>query len=201
MRKFLLSLLFTLLFFSNNIKTQAAVIGFDDCTTGEYATLGEYEGFIWGNMGIWNSFGSWYPNTGVEYGNVSPNYVALHNMHNTYNSYVRSHTGTYFDYTGGYYTLAYYDSKPIKLVGSKDGEEKYTQIINIVNNKPTPIVSNFYNIDKVDFILAGDYLDYIIIDDFTVNEPFTPTPVPEPSSIILGLLGFSGAAGLGRKKK
>lgn len=111
-----------------------------------------------------------------------------------------------FSFLSGYFSSIHVaHGGDIIAIGYDNGIEKYRQAINI-NGGPPPLTTlNFNNIDKVSFITNNNRIFGIdnLKFDLAPTPPSPPpqNPVPEPSSMVLGLMSICSALGFRKKNQ
>lgn len=205
-----------LLGFSNGVN--AAVVNFDDLPVQDISyinnpILNGYEGFDWQNIG-YQSVNVPYVIEGISY----PNIAITHN----WEPEISITRDELFTFNGMNLIAGRYEEVPfiVQIKAYDNNTIKYDKTI-VLNLPPLEegihhndlfwINFDFENINKLtfnsyfDFPEGSQYYEYrtspLIIDNFTYNEPISPHPAPEPSSIIFGLLGLSGVYGMNKRIK
>lgn len=188
-----------LLVFAIVTSANATVLTFDDISTDSIGTIGDgYGGLDWDNMGfIKNTFNA---NSGYDNGTVSGDYTAFNQW-----AQVGTVNDTSFDFNGAYLTGAWNTGLNIKVTGSLNGADIYSQTVTVDTTGPTWFDFNFLGIDSLAFSsfggvnaeLGGGAGAHFAMDDFTFNQ--TVDPVPEPATILLMGVGLLGLIGYRRK--
>ncbi|MEN6427143.1 MAG: hypothetical protein ABFE13_17450 [Phycisphaerales bacterium] len=167
----------------------AAVLGFDDVTTDEWAEVPDgYGGLNWDQ--VYTLRKDFHPGSGYEYGTVSDSYVAYN--YNANPAWATSDTT--FDFNGAYLTAAW-SNQDLQVLGYLDGELKYDVTVPVVTTGPTWYDFDFLGIDALNIISLGD--SQFAMDNFTYNET---AAVPAPGAILLGTLG-TGFVGYLRRRR
>jgi len=199
---------------------QAAVLTFDDINVSgsNYVNLANYGGLNWMNTAVLNAE-EYTPNSGYNNANVSGNNVA-------FNTYAEQATASYdissnslFNFVGANFTAAWRDNLNLTVAGYLNGVQRYTQTVTIQSDTaPNHIGSaaerytfNFDGIDELRLMATGGTQN---VDAFGAADPtkgiggahfamdnFEYTPAPEPSTMVMGLMGLSSILGLRRNKK
>ena len=188
MKKFFSALFLTLALAFSMSSANAAVLNFDDVATDYYQQIDNgYHGFDWDNMYIINK--NAHPDSGYDHGTVSLQNTAF----NGFGSPSSMFSSQAFDFNGAYFTAAWENGLHINLVGLLNGVEKYSTQLIANTAGPVWYTANFQGIDTLAF--STNENSHFAMDNFTYNEP-----VPEPSSMVLGLMGISSLLGLRKKK-
>lgn len=178
----------------------ATVVTFDDLP--HWTNVGnDYHGLNWTNV---YSYDASQSNSGYGNANVS-------GQNTTFNPHAQDATvsGDLFDFNGVYLTAAWNNSLNIKVTGSKNGQELYSQTVIVDTYSPSWFDFNFFGIDTLTFDSFGgtpnpDYIsfgsgEHFAMDNFTFNS--IQTAVTESSSFILVGLGLLSLFGSRRLKK
>lgn len=193
--------------FSTMHIANAAVLTFDDVRTGN---LYRYGNFMWFNTDVTRNYS--------ENAAVSGTKVAINDTNTSSAAFSRN----LFDFNGAYFTSIRNANIGLTVLGYevkfqdnfmkilKKYTPKYSKTLTINSNEPTWFDADFKDINLLVFnaslINARYHPNYIFsdkfaIDNFTFNEPIDPpSPLPEPSSMVLGLLSLGGLLGFRRKK-
>ena len=196
----------TALFVTSN--AQAAILTFDDITTAPEATITNYGGLQWTNTGVLDVTSYTYVPSGYQNANTSGDYVA-------YNKYasVASVSTSVFDFVGANFTAAWNDDLNLLVEGLLNGVVTNTRTVTLQPVAPgaaARIDFNYNGIDQLRFTSFGGTLNpafinvaptagagpHFAMDDFEYN-----TPVPEPSTALLGLMGIGSLFRRIRRKK
>jgi hypothetical protein len=212
MKKTIFTLLATLAIFSSTSSANAAMLNFDDInddiineTMLNGQILDGYGGFNWQLEGAdsWvfhKGFG--YPGFTALQGVTSGNFAAYTN--HDFNHYFVITSTKAFDFTSAYFTSLALEHNNISIEGfiGTNTIAAITTSFDVSNSIPTFFEANgqFNGINK---LVISSTLDnpegWIAMDDFNYNPP-AAAPAPEPSSMILGLMGLGSMLGLRRKK-
>lgn len=193
--------------------TQAAVLNFDDLVMNVSGVLNlptPYHGVLWGTLGDPDLF---------AWGDV--NYAAPGNYGNSYHSpsgdiaasnyagpvFASMANGAAFDFNGAYfssytmYDLLQSDSARTLTLQGFNGANLVNSLTVGLNIGYDWVQANFAGITSLKISssngLIPDYATRWMIDDFTYNA--TPSPVPEPATMTLALLGL-GLLGVMRRR-
>lgn len=194
---------------------QAAVLTFDDYTTDFKKTLTTYGGFTWTSTGIIEAtaYNAHYEvsDSGYDNGVVSTDYVA-------YNQFagIASAADGLFDFVGANFTAAWRNDLQLTVTGYLNGLLIDTRTVTLQSEGADAaqwIAFNFNGIDKLEFNSSGGTINtnfvytgsdstmapsmtgsHFVMDNFTYT-----SPAPEPSSMVLGLMGLGSALGFRRK--
>jgi len=187
MKKFLFSILLSAIVVLSASQAKAETIKFEDIhpnSSGWGYIEDGYEGLLWDNM-AWVDKNSWSL------------YKAKTGHNSAYNdeglpAAILSPDGTVFDFLGAYLRSIYNDNNYLTVTAYKNGsifdEQKFLLSTNYQYK-----TFNYTGIEKITFSTTSRDMN---IDSIDINEP---TPVPEPSSMILGLMGLGSLIGLRRK--
>lgn len=209
--KSLFAILFTALLFLTTVKTGNAItINFDDYALGHTAIiLGNYKDLSWNNIVVYDGYNDplnfvSLGLTGIHSGVVSPNYIASNiNGDDAAISSLKP-----FNFTSAYLTGLLdngFTPNKVKVTGIKNNIQKYTRTVDVTLN-PTLFMFEFNNIDRLVFHSyikpdseLEDLTQNFIMDDLTYDFS-APAPAPEPTSILLGIIGLGGLFGIKRKR-
>lgn len=176
----------------------AAVIDFDDLSGDPSNPITDgYQGFNWTTLGSIAS--SEFPNSGFEAGVVSGSNTAFNFFASDVSIFLASEGS--FDFIGAFFTAAWIGDyfHEISFEGWLDGVLVYSldSAIALANDSPTWIQLDWAGIDQLNIYsnLAG--WDHWAMDDFTVT--VNAASVPEPSGLVLMLMGLIGVSLLRRR--
>jgi hypothetical protein len=201
MKRFLVFLCTMVLFFGGVTSIGAVVLTFDDLTPLTPVTaLGTipdgYGGFDWDNFGYLNQTGS---NPGSGYKAVSGDYVAFNE-----GGQLATVGDGLFSFDGAYFSAAWNQGLNITITGLAGDVERYSSTIVVDPTTPTWFDFSFADIDSLKFESSGgiDVVEggagvHFAMDNFT----YTPTSVPEPSTVLLLGSGLVGLVVLRRRSK
>jgi len=189
----------TTLFVTNT--AQAAILSFDDFTTEPKTTLTNYGGFQWTQTGVLDTSVYEHQISGYVNGVTSGNYVAF----NTYAN-LASASQSLFNFVGANFTAAWNDDLQLTVEGFLNGiltNSKTVTLQPVGTEAASRIDFNFNGIDELRFNSFGGTLNptvggagcHFAMDDFEY------TPVPEPTTALLGLMGIGSLLGRIRRKK
>jgi hypothetical protein len=169
----------------SSVGAEAAVIKFDD-VPGARQNIDDnpipagYEGFNWDNFYVMHQYHRL--GTGYEYGVVSGEWTAFNGFGNP----ASITSSDEFLFTGAYFTSAWYP-QTLYIQGFRDGIELFSADFTIDTDKPKPFSVDWNGIDRLVFKTSrwihNENKGQFAMDNFTVNEPFTP--VPAPAAILL----------------
>jgi hypothetical protein len=181
-------------------KAYAVVLDFEGVPTSEFPFIPNgYGGLNWDNMiftnkdmdpGLYNESLPWY--SGIRYGIVSGTQLARNNMANPTTIY--SNPGEYFDFNSAYFTSARQHNMFIDVIGFRDGTQIYDKMITVDTYSATNFVFDYKSIDKLyiasyggtpDLTKPDTYFHDFLMDDFNYS-----SPVPEPSSLLMTMIGI-----------
>jgi len=200
------SVLLCVVFFSYFIvgSANATILTFDDITEGAGAPVSSYGGLTWNNVSVIYAYTEIFGilDHGYKNGVVSGDYVAFNNYGETANV---TNDGELFDFNGAYLTAAWNNGLNITVVGKLEGAEIYNQTVTVDIYSPTWFSFNFFGIDELEFLSSGGKSAFpnhpgshqFAMDNFTFNG--SPTPVPEPATVLLLCSGLIGIAGFRKK--
>jgi len=111
-----------------------------------------------------------------------------------------SHNG-YFDFKGTELGAEYNDGLLVDVRGYRDGVQVYARTVTVHTSGTSWFDFDYLNVDRVSFSGVGDSsmgnsLTEFKLDNFTIGHA-----VPEPSSMVLALVGAVGFAGLRFRKQ
>lgn len=188
MKKLLMTLLVSVLLIGTTSAANAVSLTFDDLPSGNPIWNG-YGGFNWNNMYATDaSTGGGYNNGAVSRPNVA--YNAYANP-----AYIYALPGQTFDFIGAYFTGAWNEGLNIDVTGLFQGNPVFNKTIVASYYTPQWFDFNYTGIDELSFSSYGGYDadsydpgsgNHFAMDNFNA-------PVPEPSTMLLGLLGLGGA--------
>lgn len=205
MKKVLLTLLGLLAIMMSSSAANAAVLDFDKITTSEYDNIPDgYGGFVWQASGT-NSIAmsKSYGYQGLINAVTSGDYAAVTNHSGEPgDSFILTTTdSSLFDFNSAQFASLSFDKNNISIKGYLGeallGEDSF----DVTNAEPFYYNggTKFFGIDKLVISSTLDTGgDWIQMDDFTYNEK-APAPAPEPSSMVLGLMGLGSMLGFRRK--
>lgn len=189
MKKFLSLLVITALSIGIVNSAKAAVLGFDTLSNTEI--YDGYGGLNWENM--W-AYGGGMQGTGYWNGVVSPTKIA----YNRSGQVANITSSTPFNFNGAHLTAAWDEPLNVKIEGFLGNSLNFTKTVVVNDSAPTWVDFNFANVDKlrIDTWTATktEGFTQVVIDDFDF------TPVPEPTTMLLGLAGIGGIFAVRRKK-
>lgn len=168
----------------------ATIIDFEGIYGGPSDIEDGYSGFDWDNVsvmpyGYMIAMGE--PNTGYDNGIVSGSQVAFGGSSFYEPASFSSHTP--FSLTSAYVTRAWANGFT-RFEGYAGNTLKYTRDIYSTTTAPTFAMFNWPNINKVTFFGA----DHAVLDNVTVS------PVPEPSSYAMMIMGLGFLSTMYRRK-
>jgi len=186
-----------------SMSAQAVVIGFDDITTADTASLtGNYSGLDFGTIGSsWsvvsdNEYAGTYGN---GYGSVSSQYA----VSNTGQLAVDLRSDSAFDFTGAYFTgwaqgndIVEFTSTMITVEGFVGRASVGSVSMNLSSNGYDWLQADMLGVTRLVFTSSGSEKRWLM-DDLTLNESVS---VPEPTTIALLGLGLAGIAFRRRQK-
>ncbi|OGI04144.1 MAG: hypothetical protein A2Y25_05830 [Candidatus Melainabacteria bacterium GWF2_37_15] len=194
MKKLLTGALLTIALSFSIQSANAAVITFDSPAV-EYDRIiqnGDY-GFNWQSMYILNPDADpYFSGTGYDIGRISEKNVAYSNT----NAYMYAIGDSTFTLNNAWFTSAWQETDTLTVTAYLDGVFRGSKTVGLTNTAPLLVEFNFTNIDEV--VFHAD-INQFVMDNLVYNEGMG-TPVPEPSSILLGLMGASSLLGLKKKK-
>lgn len=182
MKKTIIVLLCLITFISiNNSDAKSAIINFDDIPTGLINSSTEYNGLHWSRFVIRD------PEPGTSLGNglnSAPNLASIE----------QSAPGSFyaadpFNFLSAWLTTPAFDDKVTVFEGYLNDNIIYNKEVTL-NKSKGYFEFDFYNVDKVVFRTKETNplsSKKILLDDIEV------TPVPEPTSLFLGLIGIIGS--------
>jgi hypothetical protein len=209
MKKIRMILAGTILALSFSTVANAATINFESVTDGFDAVIPYvYEGFNWNDQILaWKntSYSSLIPNSSVA--TVSGNYFAFNNWPS---QPIAISSTNAFNFDSVWLTSLTFDTDIVKIIAYNSLGGTIEDTLTIYGNAPTLYTNAaFQNINKIEFGYSNiNYAspNYLGMDDFSYSaytppiEPPISTPAPEPSSMILGLMGLSSMLGLKKRK-
>lgn len=177
----------------------AAVIGFDDINTGSdnYVNLGPvYEGLNWSHWEVAKA--NAFTNPNITNGDVSSPNFAYNDNEGTTTAVISAISGA-FDFNSAYFTTWYPTSAfGLNIVGHKTDGSIINQTLKLAYNSPQLFtLDGFTNLSSIEFTPARTGDAWFVMD----NADITPTPAPEPSSMVLGIMGIASLVGARRKKQ
>jgi hypothetical protein len=200
----------TLVLSSGANATTLSTLTFDDVATpGGLAHLSTYGGLNWDNTGVINTtlfpYASGYQNADTSGTNVA---------YNEFASVAAASKGSTFDFIGANFTAAWNEGLQLTVDGWLGGSKVagLTRTITLNTSGPTSVYDfNFTGIDKLTFTSTGGTHNTVAFGvanpsygvggtHFAMDDFQYTTPAPEPSSMVLGLMGLSSVLGLRRKK-
>ena len=187
--KNLLGLLVAGIMFLSTAQANAATITFDDITTDPVASIDgvNYAGFQWHNLQVVNKDSISDPLSGLVNGVVSGKYSAQR-VNSLFPSIMMESSGDFL-FNGGYFTSTILGSSELFIKGYNNGSLVFTESVNINNLVPT-LVSGLEShglVDKVTFDNGPSC--NVVMDNISYS-----TPVPEPGTAVMGLMGLMGLA-------
>ena len=208
MKKIFLTTLLVLAFSCFECSANAAVLGFDDVTIDPMgAVFDGYGGLNWsyGNTETvaMSTVGFGWP--GLTEGIVSESYAAVTNNPQSNASFVITCSSGLLNFNSAYFNSLHLPQNIINIEGYLGGVLQNQYSFAVTNTTPVFYEASglFSGIDKL-VISSGIGSDagesykvnYIMMDNFD----YDLTPAPEPSSMLLGLMGLGSMFGLRRKK-
>ncbi|MGD0058820.1 MAG: PEP-CTERM sorting domain-containing protein [Verrucomicrobiia bacterium] len=186
----LLAVFSTLPLFSARSQT---VVTFDDINvalTPGYATNipTGYQGLIWSNFWVNNSILTFQSGhvDGYYYGMVSPSNVAFNASGNP----AEIDSATNFNFLSVYLTGAWNSNLNIEVEGFNGAQEIYNTIVVASATNPTLFTFNYLDINRLYFNSYGGEPAFTPYSENNfVMDNFTFEFVPEPSSLLLTMLG------------
>ena len=215
MKKIFLAAIFALSIGCYQGAANAAVLGFDDVTTDPYETVFDgYGGLTWSYANTdtvaMSTYGFGWP--GLTEGIVSGNYAAVTNNPGANASFVIT-SSSLFNFNSAYFNSLYIPQNIINIEGYLGGVLQNQYSFGVSNTTPVFYEASglFSGIDKLVIssgVTAQTWdlyeVNYIVMDNFDFGPPSgstsDTTPTPEPSSMLLGLMGLGSIFGLKRKK-
>lgn len=207
MKKLLVTLvgLLTILGFASS--ANAAVLTFDDITAYDVADIyNGYGGFNWqtsptNSIAMKKDYG--YPGLEAMQGVTSGDYAAVTNYsYEPGDSFIiTSSTSSLFDFNSAQFASLQFENNNISIKGYLGGVLQNEDSFDVTNSSVFYYNggTKFFGIDKLLISSTLDISDdWIAMDDFTYNES-APAPAPEPSSMVLGLMGLGSMLGFRRK--
>lgn len=180
-----------------SLNAHAALLGFDDVTSG--TELASYGGLTWTNVRVLDpSTDQTFAGTGFANGLISPKNVAF----NFAGEPASIGSGTAFLLNSGYFTGASYNGLTIDFVGSTGGTTQFTKSVTVGLQGPL-FVTFDWTIDLLQISTSCEtgceasddgtvFGTHFVLDNLRINE--TSSNVPEPSGLALlcgGLLGMA----------
>lgn len=196
-------------------------------TGSNYVTLGVYGGLDWKKTGVINS-SEYTPYSGYNNANVSGSYIAFNKFAEQATTVSFDIVGNKFNFLSAYFTAAWRDDLQLVVQGFKaDGSGTVSKTIYLdSDNEDLDLgdpnaghgsklfveFSDFTDINKLTFTSSGgEHNDvfgaedaakgiggaHFAMDNFKYSYE---TPTPEPSTMLLGLMGLGSALGFRRKK-
>lgn len=207
MKKLLVTMvgLLTILGFASS--ASAAVLTFDDITNTEVADIfNGYGGFNWqapqtNSIAMSKDYG--YPGLDAMQGVTSGDYAAVTNFsYEPGDSFIiTSSTSSLFDFNSAQFASLDFAQNNISIKGYLGGVLQNEDSFDVTNSSVFYYNGGdkFFGIDQLVISSTLDTSgDWIAMDDFTYNES-APAPAPEPSSMVLGLMGLGSMLGFRRK--
>lgn len=196
MNKIIFNLIISALL-SCGIKANAATITFDNYKPGSsYEIINTlYEDMSWDidKISVFNK--NTY--TWLNYAVSSGNYAAM----GFSNPVIKAADNSLFTLNSIYLSSIFYNNSPMTVFGYKDNSNTpfYTKNLILSANSREKIEFNWTDIKRVKFDTQIIFM--FGMDDFNVTLVSTtqPSPVPEPSCLLLGLIGLSGVLGLKKR--
>lgn len=200
MNKTLLVLFITVILISCASNAKAATLYFDEFDLkNSYKRLNaldkNYGGFGWSSFS--NLIDKDYKKNVPGHVDNGYNKGAVSGENSFFNGYSNDITITrneIFDFVGAYFTSAAFGAYNVTLFGYQEDGNILMKKLDL-NTDATPKYFNvdFKGIEK----LTIESSNIFVMDNFEYN---TITPVPEPSSFLLGLLGIGGLFGIKKRK-
>jgi len=185
MKKLLIAVLLTFYSFSAG---HSAVLTFDDLPNSTTLLPSGYGGFTWNNSSL--SFEAFALVSGSQcvsgwQGGEWPNY------------WWSISSEALFDFEGAYFTGVYpnYGDR-ITLNAYNGGEQIWSGKFDI-GLSPTWVKPDLHDVEKIEIISSDGFPIYM--DNFTYA--MVTSPIPEPSTFVLMVIGFIGMAFIWRKKQ
>ena len=199
MKKIFVILFAIAMFFNVNNASKATTLTFDAISGVTGGTwLSNYGGFNWSNMGVVS--GPYYAGLYVGVANLAAadghTNVAV-NWYYTYGPATISSPDNFTfnsaDFGATISSWSTLHNNNIEVQGFENGilvpgDDK---IFAANDQTPTLVTFNWQNINEL-AIDTSPNGNQFTMDNFTYNEPVNPSPTPEPSSMLLGLMSLGG---------
>lgn len=211
MKKFIISLMSALLISSISLVSQAITLNGETINFDDFSLPGEanllptgYHGFNWNNFIIYHTNSSALLGYGT--GLLSPSYE-IYSIAVTNQTITKANVGEEFSFTEIWATAAVNNTNlKLYIEGRKDGQFVISDLISLNTSGPTYksfAGTLFEDIDEL--LLIGQVNGKSFIDNPDPANLFQyqyvlDAPTPEPSSMLLGLIGLSGLLGIRKKK-
>lgn len=179
--------------FQNN--ANATLITFDDLPATTYP-------IYWGNIEDGYASLNWYNFdylditqqnlgvTGYQNGVITDPMVAF----NQFGNPAAIYSDNSFTFNSVYLTSAWEEDLNVIVRGYNNGNEKYYRNVVLSTSNPQKVIFDFQDINYLSFDSFGGITvlpmdqNHFVMDNLTINEPITP--VPEPSSVFLYIIGL-----------
>jgi hypothetical protein len=191
MKKFLVLAFSAIIMFSLVNKANATILTFDDITTKDLDTFYSYGNLSWNNAGVVKN--SYHSGSGYDKGTISPSYVAFNEY--AYDMTVNAINSQKFTFNDAYFTSAWYEPNDLTVTAYLGDNIVGSKTVTLNTQQPQLISFNYKDIDKLLFHSSNFQF---VMDNIRINEP---VPTPEPSSMVLGLLGLGSLFGFKKRNK
>lgn len=191
----------------SNQSAHAITITFDDLPGTELLIPRNYQGFNW-------SDDFYYANGRLTGGGYIPGAVSSPNVAlNGFGNNVSFSRNTPFDFNSAYLTAAWNNGLNVLVQGVLGGVLQNTATVIVNTNAPTLVNFNFLNVDTVRFSSFGGVdaglgrfgtqfaLDNLTYNATNVTNATNANAVPEPFTVLGGVVALGAGAMLKRKQK